>query len=133
MTPAAPTPATARAVISSPGSCEAAASSIAAPKTTVPPASMSLRPKRSPALPNGSSSPAKVSVYASTIHCSWVSVAPVARARLDKATFSPETAEMTIISARQETTSTTWRRAAGSGVPGAGRAARSGHVGDFMR
>ena len=106
ITAAAPTPITARSAISVLGSETSIASPAAVPKTTSPTMRMPLRPNRSPRAPAGSSSPAKTRVYASTIHVTSVCEAPVLIARSGSATFSPLTAETTIISASATTTRT---------------------------
>jgi hypothetical protein len=61
ITSAAPTPMTARSPISVDGSLTSIAAMDAPPKTTRPVRRTSLRPKRSPRAPAGSSSPAKTS------------------------------------------------------------------------
>jgi hypothetical protein len=109
ITSAAPTPITARRPISVDGALTSIAASEAPPKTTSPVSRIPLRPKRSPSAPAGSSSPAKTSAYASTIHCSWACEAPVPRARSGRATFSDATAATTIINARHITPSTARR------------------------
>jgi hypothetical protein len=89
---AAPTPITARTAISWPASLSWVATSAPPPKTARPASRTPRRPRRSPMAPAGSRSPAKTSAYASTIHCSCVVDAPVARAMSGSATFSDDTA-----------------------------------------
>jgi hypothetical protein len=111
ITAAAPAPMSTRAAMSRLGSSMVNAHPAAAPKATSPATRMPLRPYRSPSAPAHSSSPANTTVYASTIQVSWVWLAPVDRARSGSATFSPLTADTTIISASATTARTARRRA----------------------
>ena len=76
MISAPPTPINERAAISWFGVPDRADKAEPMAKITMPMRSASLRPKRSPRLPVVSSSPANTSVYPSTIHCTWLLVAP---------------------------------------------------------
>ena len=73
---APPTPMSARVPISMFADVANADRAEPMPNTARPKARKRYRPKRSPRLPAVSSSPANTRVYASTIHCSWLAVAP---------------------------------------------------------
>ena len=67
--------------------------------------------------PPSSSSEAKTSAYASITHVSWVWLARVSRANDGSATFSDDTAETTVASARQVTARTArWLTAGAAGA-----------------
>jgi hypothetical protein len=76
MISAPPTPISERVAISWVAEPASADSTDPRAKITMPTRSASLRPNRSPRLPVVSSRPANTSVYPSTIHCSWLLVAP---------------------------------------------------------
>ncbi len=103
ITAAAPRPITARTAMRTPGSSTRRPTAAAPAKSRIPAASTGRRPNRSPTAPSSSSIPANTSVYASTIHCTSVAVAPVCRWRSGRATLRPLTAETTIIRARATT------------------------------
>ena len=65
-----------RATMSTSGLWESAPSVDPAANTTSPACSAPLRPKRSPSAAAVNSRPAKIRPYASTIHCTWVLLAP---------------------------------------------------------
>ena len=70
-----------------------------------------LRPKRSPMVPAVNSMPAKISEYASTIHCSDVVDASSSRASVGSATLSVVLPMMTISRLRHSTARIDHRRA----------------------
>src|SRR6476620_2011747 len=87
MISAPPTPIRARLAISALDVWEKADSVDPTPKITRPSASAFRRPYRSDRLPVVSSSPAKTKTYASTIHWSWLLVAPRSRDSVGNATL----------------------------------------------
>ena len=84
---APPTPIRARVAISIAGEVASAERPEPRPKTARPKLSARLRPKRSPRAPAVSSRPAKTSMYASTIHCSWELDAPRSCSSVGSATL----------------------------------------------
>ena len=85
MTPAAPSPWTARAAINWAGSTLSAASTDPTPKATMPTTNAVRRPKRSPRAEAMRMRLAKASVYALTNHCSSSMLAPSSRCRTGRA------------------------------------------------
>ena len=120
---AAPKPCTARMAITCSGvdACEQA--NDPTPKITRPMTRTGFRPRRSPVLPAISRKPAKTIVYASTIHCSWLEVAPSSRTSVGSATLTIVPSMPTTASARQRTPSTHQRRGSAGAwlASGAGR------------
>ena len=84
---APPTPMRARVAISISGEVASAERPEPRPKMSSPMLRPRLRPKRSPRAPAVSSRPAKTSMYASTIHCSWELDAPRSRSSVGRATL----------------------------------------------
>ena len=101
MTAAAPAPWTARAAISTPVVGASAAAAEATVKTPSPIANMRRRPKRSPRAAPVSSSTAKDSVYALTVHSSdWI-VAPRSSRMLGSAVVTTRLSSTTMKSATE--------------------------------
>ena len=96
---APPRPSTARAAISIPDELLRAAQTEQAPKTTSPPCSIFFLLRRSPIDPMVSSRAAKVSTYASIIHCSSLALAHRSLEMEGRATFS--TVSSTLIMNRE--------------------------------
>ena len=71
--------------------------------------SAGLRPKRSARLPAASRRPAKTSANASTIHCSWLVVAPSWRTSDGRVTFMMVSSRTEMNSDRQSTARITQR------------------------
>ena len=105
MTNAAPTPEITRETMIHDGSSAKTGIDEPAAKTSSPNMSSSRRPYRSPSAPAGNKRQASVSVYPSTIHVSWLCVAPVSRAKSGRAVLSAAIAATTSATAQHATVS----------------------------
>ena len=116
MTKAPPRPITDRPAITAHVASPRAARSEPDRKISRPICRAPLRPKRSPREPPVKRKPAKTRLYASTIHCSSLVLAPSSLESVGMATFSAVLPMMTIIKLVQRTARIHQRRAKISGA-----------------